>query len=177
MKLPHHALLTACLAALVSSPSCAAASAAETAALLAPVNAWVSAFNNWEATYPSAAFTEDAVVIDQFPPFLWHGKHSARAWWTDLMGASKEQHERERSMQQHVEFAAPQFVQIKGGRAYFVQLGTLTWVAKDGTHEMKATWVATEKKTPQGWRIASHAWAPLSETVTAAPSQTSPAPG
>ena len=168
MKPTRHLALAASLVCIASLQPCAAASADEIRALLAPVNAWVSAFNNWDATYPSTAFTDDAVIIDQFPPFVWHGKGSARTWWTNLMGETPAEHERDRSMQQHVEFAAPQFVQINAGSAYFVQLGTLTWVAKDGPHEMKATWVATETKTQDGWRISSQAWAPVSNTVKAA---------
>ncbi len=155
-------------ALLVGSTALQASAAAETAdvgALLAPVNAWVNAFNQWDANYPTTAFTEDAVVIDQFPKFLWRGKGSAREWWTVLMGATPQEHERGRSLQQHVEFEAPQFVHFHGNDAYLVQAATLTWVDKKGAHTMKANWVATETKTAQGWRISSHAWAPISETV------------
>ncbi len=168
MKPLCHIAVAAALVGNITAQPCAAAEPADVAALLVPVNAWVNAFNQWDAAYPTTAFTKDAIVIDQFPNFLWHGKGSAHRWWIDLMGATKEEHERDRSLQQHVEFEAPQFVHFYGKNAYFVQAATLTWVDKKGSHTMKANWVATETKTKQGWRISSHAWAPISESVVPA---------
>ena len=135
----------------------------DSAPLLAPVNAWVEAFNRWDFAYPEAAFTGDAVVLDQFPTFLWQGKGSPRAWWTALMGATREVHEKRRASQQHLDLGPPEFVQIKDGAAFFVQQGTLTWTQGGVRHRMQARWIATEVLTKQGWRISSHAWAPISE--------------
>ena len=135
----------------------------DSAPLLMPVHAWVEAFNRWDFAYPEAAFTEDAVVLDQFPTFLWQGKGSARTWWTALMGATEEVHEKRRVSQQHLQLGAPEFVQVKDSVAFFVQQGTLTWMQGGVHHRMQARWIATEVKTQQGWRISSHAWAPVSE--------------
>ena len=153
------------LAALLLPAAPAWAQQPDEAALQKPVRAWVDAFNRWDFAYPQDAFEEDAVVIDQFPPFLWQGNASARQWWTALMGETMAEHERRSISKQRLELGPMQFVQSDGLTANFVQPATLTWTAKGQSHEMKALWVATERKAGSSWRISSHAWAPLGETV------------
>lgn len=146
-----------------------AAEDAAAAPLELPVKAWLDAFNRWDAAYPETAFLEDAVVIDQFPSFLWTGRGSAREWWLTMMGRTPEAHERARAYHEHLELSEPEFVQIDKGVAYFVMPAKLTWTFKGVVHEMTARWIATEIHTAQGWRISSHSWAPLTEVTRPAP--------
>jgi len=156
--------LASCFALMSFSPP-SHADETSTGDLLKPVNLWADAFNRWDFAYPEGAFTEDAVVVDQFPPFLWKGRGAPRKWWADLMGATQKIHESRSYAKQKVVFEKPSFVQVKDDKAYFVMPATLTWTdKKGGAHTMKAQWVATEQRTKDGWRISSHSWAPTSET-------------
>lgn len=150
---------------LMFAPSASADERPSESELLKPVEEWVEAFNRWEIKYPQSSFTDDAVVVDQFPTFLWVGAGSARMWWIALNGDSEQEHERRRALAQHLELGPVQFLQSDGKSAYFVRPATLTWISRGKTHEMKASWIATERLVGGSWRITSHAWAPLTETV------------
>ena len=83
-----------------------------------------------------------------------------------MVGHDEATNERRRAAAQHVDFEPPRFLQVKGDTAYFVMPGHLTWKQRNGSfHDMRAQWVVTEVKTPKGWRISSHAWAPVTEDV------------
>jgi hypothetical protein len=70
---------------------------------------------------------------------------------------------------EHGEMQAPTFVQVNGDNVYFIMLSKLTWTVNGERHEMAASWIATETHATKGWRISSHSWAPISETVSKAP--------
>lgn len=168
IKIPAFAVFIAMLALVGAGAADAAGKPvppAVTAPMLDPVRAWVDAFNSATQTYPENAFTSDAIVQDQFGIFAWtQGSGGARKWWYDLVGRTREEHQRFLAYHQHLDLSDPQFAHIKPDRAFFVMPATLTWVQQGTKHTMTARWIVTEVKTASGWRINSHAWAPLTET-------------
>jgi hypothetical protein len=133
--------------------------------LIVPVKAWVDAVNRWDAAFPAAAFTDDAVVIDEFPGFLWTGNGGAKIWWGRLVGDSPDKHEELRAMRKHLDFGKPRYVQLKDRSAFFVVPATLSLTVETQRRRIHAEWVFTEIKTPDGWRITSFADVPESKTV------------
>ncbi len=49
--------------------------------LVAPVQVFVRAFNGHQAEYPAGAFTEDTVVLDEFPTFVWQRHGAMKEWY------------------------------------------------------------------------------------------------
>ena len=84
--------------------------------MLTPVYQWIEAFNAARAPLPENVFTSDAVITDQFPPYVWSG--------TRVRG-------------QRVTVGSPRAFMIdkSGSRASFVLPATLKYVfdGKPGT--------------------------------------------
>ena len=133
----------------------------DTAALLAPVNAWAVAFNSAQTAFPSDAFTDDCTVIDEFPPFAWaSGPQDVRSWYAYLVGSqSPERRARFLASKQHVTFDPPRFVREREGGAYLVFPSVLTYVSKGVPRTQRGTFVVAERKTSAGWRISANSWA------------------
>ena len=131
-----------------------------TADLMKPVHAFETAFNTGQIAFPKDAFTPDATVLDQFTPFVWSGKDSARIWWARLLGAaSPQKHARMLSYHEHLAVAQPEFITVTGDRAYFNVPSIFSYVEKGKTHTQSARWVVTEQRFASGWLVVAHAWA------------------
>jgi len=137
------------------------APAPDTAPLLVPVNVWGDAFNSGQTAFPSAAFTDDCTVIDEFRPFAWsNGHHTIREWYAAVVGADSPQSRASfLASKQHVTFDAPRFVTERDGGAYLVFPSKLTYVSKGASHVQRGTFVVVERLTDAGWRIAANSWA------------------
>ncbi|HEV3092423.1 MAG TPA: DUF4440 domain-containing protein [Candidatus Cybelea sp.] len=71
------ALVALTLAPLVA----AAASKPPPAPILKLTNAVIGAANAGDASAFSGLFTNDAIVVDENPPFVWRGADAGVAWW------------------------------------------------------------------------------------------------
>src|SRR5215831_11769355 len=67
----------------------AVALAIDEAPLLVAPNAFAKAFNTHQTDYPDGVFADDCAIIDEFPPYLWAGKGSAREWYSVLMAGRR----------------------------------------------------------------------------------------
>lgn len=130
-------------------------------ALLAPVQAWTSAFNMGQTAFPTEAFTEDCVVIDEFAPFAWSPQRvNVREWYATLVG-SKSVAARARFLgfREHLEVSQPHDVRVAGDGAYLVFPSVVSFVEHGKHHAQRGDFVVVERRTPHGWRIAAHSWA------------------
>ncbi len=127
--------------------------------VLAPVSTFAEAFNKGQQSYPEDVFTEDAVVVDGFAPFVWSGRNGAREWYGDLMGRTAQAHEAFMALHYHLRLGGPQISRVEGDKAYVVLPGVNHWRDKAGAHFEKANWAITLRHTDKGWRITSHSWA------------------
>ncbi len=158
-------VLGACTAAPAQSP----VPSPSPEALQAPVRALVAAFNT-AAAYPAQLFTSDAVVTDEFPPYVWiAGNGGAKQWWSDLVGdANSAQRARFTAAKQHVETGPPEFVRVAGDRASFVCPATLQYTTRAGVkHAQKGRWLFYLRRDGDGWRISAHAWDELGDDIPA----------
>jgi ketosteroid isomerase-like protein len=133
--------------------------------LMAPVTAWVQAFNSGQVAFPSDAFTDDCTVIDEFPPFAWsRDRVNVRTWYAVVIGAtSPQKRARFFSYHQRLTLAEPTYMRMKDGGANIAFPATLDYVEKGKHHVQRAMFTVSERKTPDGWRISAHAWAITSD--------------
>jgi hypothetical protein len=156
-------LMASALALVVMASACFAAdpplSAADKAALMAPVTKFTAALNASQPDLPAGLFTPDAIVVDAFGPYRWAGAGSGIAqWYADLMGATPEDHAKIVAQKLHLVIKAPQYARITGDDAYLIVPGTFTFNDETGAHKQVARWVITEKKVNGAWLISAHVW-------------------
>jgi hypothetical protein len=101
-----------------------AAQAAPDASMMQPVQRWIAAYNAGAAPLPEDIFADDAVVTDEFPPFVWVGKTGEHAWASAIDAFI-------RPGRQHVSVGAAQSFQSTrdGTRVSFVLPATLTFTS------------------------------------------------
>ena len=141
----------------------AARAAVDEAALLAAPKAFASAFNNHHTDYPDGIFTDDCAIIDEFPPYLWAGKGSAREWYSVLMGRTPEEQRKRVAANERLELGAPKFARVNGDFAYLVVPSVLTYTLGGRKHRQTGEWTITEVRRGAGWVISAHSWAMKSD--------------
>lgn len=149
----HAALLCALL--LYAAPAAAAPAAVpEQDAALAPVHQFIDGFNAGDMKAAAAAYAPGATIIDEFPPFMWHGQ-AFGGWSRDYGKMNKA----ENSSGAKVTLAAPTEFQMGKGRAYAV-IPTHIDYTKDGKPMTEdGSFAFVLKKMGNDWRIAAWAWA------------------
>jgi hypothetical protein len=140
------------LPVLLVSPAFAHASAPD-AAMLKPVQEWIAAYNAGRGPLPEDIFTQNVIITDQFPPFIWVGLSGEHRWATVIDRFMK-------PGQQHVAVGAPRFFQSasSGDRVSFV-LPAHLWIARGKKRFTEsALWFYVLVKTSRGWKIAADTW-------------------
>src|ERR1700722_2841466 len=142
-----------------------AAAQPDTAPLMAPVNAWTTAFNTAQTTFPTDAFTEDCTVIDEFAPFAWGPSHpTVRQWYAAVEGVgSAARRQMVLSTHEHVDVGLPSNVFVKGDTAYMTFHAGWTAQGPHNKHfSQPGLFTVVERKTADGWRISANSWGILS---------------
>jgi hypothetical protein len=154
------------LATTVAAPAQTAPPSPSPEPLLVPVRALVTAFNT-AAAYPADVFTADAVVTDEFPPFVWNATNGgAKQWWSDLVAdPGTARHAQFVAAKQHVEIGTPEFVRMSGTGGWFIAPSELRYTVGDETHVQKGRWLFYLRRDGDAWKISAHAWDELSDVV------------
>ena len=145
------AALPAFIVLLLAPPAQAAMPTAPTAAMEAPVNRWIDAYNAHRAL-PEDIFTDDVAVTDEFPPYVWTGIAGATQWDRAI--------DRGFPPQAHVETGAPRAFRTDraGDRASFVLPATLTYVVQGKNVTEHALWLFVVVRSGDDWKIAADTW-------------------
>jgi len=163
MKL--RATLTA-IFALVLLGAVARADEPNISALMAPAQRLVDAINHADKALPAHIFTKDALVLDDFAPYLWAGKTNGRSWYGELVGTTPQTLSDFAAMHAQLSVDAPKFARVTGDRAYFVLPATFDFTESGKRIHQTAQWVMTLRNVKGEWLIAGHAYAIASETAT-----------
>lgn len=145
-------ILLACLAFL----SFVAAHADDKADVLAKVAKFDAAFNSGDTKTAFALCSTSAIIIDDFPPYVWQGANTCQSWLNELTAYDKHVG----ITDEKVTIGVPWQANVTGDRAYVVVPATYT----HKTHgkpvvESGAVWTMALQKTSSGWIIAGWAWA------------------
>ena len=147
------------------SPQLAAAQHTPVAtALLAPVRAWANAFSGHQLAFPSNVFTDDCIVIDNFPPFLWGTRSNGiRQWYADVEGVGSPQKRRAvLKSKETIEIGLPVVIVFQKGAAYMTFSARWRGYAQNGAYfSQTAVFTVVERRTAAGWRIQAHSWGEL----------------
>jgi ketosteroid isomerase-like protein len=131
------------------------ASNAPDAAMMQPVQQWIDAYNDGSGPLPEDIFTDDVVVTDEFPPFVWSGKNGEHQWAQSIDAFIK-------PGQQHVSAGPARSFRLShdGKRASFILPATLTYTStRDGMKVTEqALWLFVLVQGADGWKIAADTW-------------------
>jgi ketosteroid isomerase-like protein len=133
----------------------AGAHASDKADVLATVHTWVESFNKADAQSAAAMCTDEAAIVDDFPPHQWHGSGACAKWFGDVQAYLKTNGMSAAS----VSIAKPKYVTVTGDAAYVVATAKFNFTQKAKVTIEPAVVVMSFKKTGDGWRITGWGWA------------------
>ena len=123
---------------------------------LAVVQKYDDAVNANNKAAANAMCAPDAVIIDDFAPYVWQKPIACAVWWDALGAYDTAQGIGEPS---HVKIGTPWRNVITGNRAYIVVPATYAYMRHGKpVVEAGAVWTVTLKKTASGWLITGWAW-------------------
>lgn len=147
--------LIAALLALALAPSFAsAASSVPPAPILKLANAAMHAANTNDASAFAGLYTDDAVVIDETPPFVWRGAGAGTSWWHAVTAVAQKM---KMTHLQAVDIRIGEFRQTATD-AYLVQPMTVTAIANGKPFAEAGTTTYTFHNAGGTWRISSQVW-------------------
>jgi len=130
-------------------------SASDNADVIAVVHRWTDAFVRRSFNTDIAPCAEDAVVIDDLPPYVWQGPGACSNWfkafeaWTSRAGVTNAV----------ITLGEIRHLDFDGGFAYLVAPGTLSYIKAGKPVNFFGTITMVLRKRESDWRISGVAWA------------------
>jgi ketosteroid isomerase-like protein len=132
------------------------AAASEQTGVMGSVHQFVDGFNKGDAKTALAACASPALIIDDFPPHVWHGP-AACADWSNAYDANAKKNGITDGI---VTMGTPWHVDVTGDRAYVVVPVNYTYKQNGKpVTESGSIFTVALKKIEAGWRITGWAWA------------------
>jgi hypothetical protein len=144
-------LIAMAVAALAAVP----AAAGTEADVMKTVNQFVDAFNKGDAKAALACAGETS-IIDEFPPYEWHGAGACATWLKDYDADAK----KNVITDGRVKLAKPRHIELAGDKAYLVVAADYLYNRRGKlTTEVGSTLAVVLQHSEAGWRITSWSWA------------------
>jgi ketosteroid isomerase-like protein len=118
------------------------------------VRAFVAAFNAREVDDAQAAWVDGGVIIDDFPPHEWTGRHVAAAWLGDIVRLSRE------FGMSHASVTIQEGAQVivTDRQAYGVVPIDVSWRQDGVPQQRRGSMTLAFRDESDGWRISACAW-------------------
>jgi hypothetical protein len=124
--------------------------------VMAVVNGFTDAFNKGDVKSAVAACADQTSIIDEFPPYEWHGEGACAKWAEDFDADAKK-----RGITNGVvTLGKPRHLDVAGDRAYVVLPAEYVFKQKEKDVRQKGSTLAVAlQKGAAGWRIVAWTWA------------------
>jgi hypothetical protein len=146
--------MIAALAVIVLAAS--SAMAAETTAVVQVVHRWIDGFNKGDRQSYLPLCADQAAIIDDLPPFVWHGDGACSKWQSAYDEYAKEQE----LTNEFVTAGKAHDVMITHNDAYVVVPLSITYKLKGKPLSTTELLTMTLHQGSSGWRITAWAVAP-----------------
>jgi hypothetical protein len=131
------------------------AAASDKTDVMASVHQFVDAFNKGDTKTAAAACADQTSIIDEFPPYEWHGAGSCSTWMGDYDADAK----KNGITDGIVKLDNPRHVDVTAERAYVVVPASYTFKQKGKVvKEIGSLLTIALQKGAAGWRITGWAW-------------------
>ena len=144
-------LIAIAMAMATSTP----VAASDNTDVIAVVHRWTDAFSRRSFNTDIAPCADDAVIIDDLPPYLWQGPDACSKWfkafeaWASKAGVSNAV----------IALGELRHLDFDGGFAYLVAPVTLSYIKAGKPVNFLGMITMTLRKRASGWRISGVAWA------------------
>jgi ketosteroid isomerase-like protein len=115
---------------------------------------WAEAFNRGSFESDIAPCAEDAVVIDDLPPYVWRGSGACSRWYK----AVKAWAEGAAVTHLTIKIGNTSHLEAEAGHAYLVAPVMLSYIKAGKPVDFPGTLTMTLKKDASGWRVSGAAW-------------------
>ena len=132
-----------------------AAEKSEKADVMGVVNQLMDAFNKGDQKTVLALCTDEMSIIDEFPPYEWHGAGAFSKWFADYDTDSKKNGVTDGI----VTLGKPRHVEVTGDRAYVVAPANYTYKQNGKPKKETGEDTMTLQKGKDGWQITGWCWA------------------
>jgi ketosteroid isomerase-like protein len=140
------------IAVVVAGP----AVASEETEVMAAMNQFVDAFNKGDMKMLASAGANVVFIIDEFPPYEWHGAGACAKWSSDYDADAK----KNGITDGHVTISKPSHIDVVGDSAYVVVPANYVYKEKGKSgNEVGSILTIVLKKNTSGWHIIGWAWA------------------
>jgi ketosteroid isomerase-like protein len=147
----HKLLAVLAMALITAGP----AVASDKTDVMATVKQFVVDFNKGDANAAVAACADQTSIIDEFPPFEWHGAGACRKWMDDYDADAKAN----AITDGIVTLGTPRHVDVAGDRAYVVIPSNYAFKKKGKpVKEVGSMFTFALQKGAAGWRITGWSW-------------------
>ena len=148
--------LAAVVVAAGPTPTSAQTPTPASAAVMVTVQNFVAAFNKGDTKAAAAVCAEQTSIIDEFPPYEWHGIGACAKW----MGEYDADAKKNGITDGVVTLGKPSHVDVTVDRAYVVVPANYTYKQKGAAvTEAGSILSIALQKGPAGWRMTGWAWA------------------
>jgi ketosteroid isomerase-like protein len=148
----HRVFIALAVAVLAAVPT---AAFDEKTDVMAVVRQFVDGFNKGDVKTAVAACAEQASIIDEFPPYEWHGMGACSKWADDYDADAKKNGITDGS----VRLGKPRHIDIAGDQAYVVVPANYTYKQRGKlVREIGSMLTLALQKGAAGWRITAWAW-------------------
>jgi ketosteroid isomerase-like protein len=149
-------ILIALATMLAATASPVQAQAAQQADVMATVSRFMEAFNKGDPKAMVKSCTTETAIIEEFPPYAWHGMGACAAWVKDYNTYAKQNDVTDEVMT----LGKATHVDVTGERAYVVVPTDYTFKVKGKPmKETAAAFTVALQKVGPAWKIAGWAWA------------------
>lgn len=125
-------------------------------AVTATVHQFVDAFNKGDTKTAAASCADETSIIDEYPPYEWHGTDGCTKWISDYDANAKKNSITDGT----VRLGPPKHVDIEADRAYVVVPADYTYKEKGKVaKETGSVLTIALRKDTAGWRILAWSWA------------------
>ncbi|MBV9699325.1 MAG: hypothetical protein JO078_04290 [Candidatus Eremiobacteraeota bacterium] len=121
--------------------------------ILKLANAVVNASNRDDAPSLSTLYTNDAIVVDEIPPFLWRGAGVGVAWWRAVEAFIRKEHHRLRLVNVRISD-----FQRSAQDGYLIQAMTILETGNGPSAGESGTLTYTFHDSGGTWLISSQVW-------------------
>ena len=124
--------------------------------VMTTVHQFIDGFNKGDVKAAVAACADQASIIDEFPPYEWHGEGACAHWAADFDADAKKRDITPGA----VTLGKTRHLDITGDRAYVVVPTEYAFKQKGkAVTEKNATLSVALQKGASGWRIVAWTWA------------------
>jgi hypothetical protein len=147
--------LTLAVLAAGQASALAQTPASARADVLAPIHQFVDGFNKGDTKTALAACADQTSIIDEFPPYEWHGAGACARWAGDYDADAK----KNGITDGIVTLGTPAHVDVTADRAYVVIPSDYAFKQNGKPiKEVGSTFTFALQKGAAGWRIIGWAW-------------------